>query len=118
MDLLVEATVFLKNVSDFQSMNEVYAKLSIVVEEVERDRIGHRLLPGIARMQVFPAVVGGQHACGMRRVADGGVEIDDPVIGVCRADPMVHRLPLYLLFRRIVARNCCSFVKLECCPTY
>src|SRR6202040_1126428 len=76
-----------------------------IVEELERDRIGHRLLPGIARMQVVPAVIGRQHARGMSRVADGGVEIDDPVIGVGRADPMVHGLPLDLLLRRIEAGN-------------
>src|SRR5262249_47463757 len=71
-------------------------------EEPEVHRLAHRPVAGCVEMQVVPVVVLGAEPAGSGGIANGGVEVDDPVQLTRAANPRLHRLSDELLVRREV----------------
>ena len=64
------------------------------LEQGEVDRVRHRLVPGVARVQVIARIVRGQEFLRIARIARDLVEIDHRVVGVAGPNPAVDGLPL------------------------
>src|SRR6267378_996108 len=65
---------------------------SASVEQREIDRVAHRAVPQVARVQVVVAIVDRQHPGRMVGIAQRLVEIDDRVEGVGLAHPLINLL--------------------------
>src|SRR5438034_4679556 len=74
------------------------------LEQREVDRLAHRLVPGVAWVQVIAGVERRAEGAGLRRIARGRVEVDHAVVGLARADPLVDGLTLGLADRGEVHR--------------
>ena len=70
-----------------------------VGEQGEGDGVGHRFVAGRGGVEVVAAIVGGQEAIGMLRVAHDSVEVDHRVEVARRANPLIHCLPVGLAQR-------------------
>ena len=77
---------------------------STASEQLQIHSFAHRLVAGIARVQVIAGVVRRQELRRRRRIARGLVEVDHGVVGLARADPLVERLTFGLAFGRPVRR--------------
>ena len=64
------------------------------LEQREVDRVGHRLLPGVAGVEMIARLVLRQESRRMTRVARRLVEVDDAVVGAAGSNPLVQRLAL------------------------
>src|SRR5580765_646756 len=60
------------------------------------DGIRHRLIAGIARVQVVPRLVLGEKFRRLIRIPDSRVEVDDAVVFLARTNPLVERRPFRL----------------------
>src|SRR5687767_9673341 len=65
-----------------------------LLEQREIDRLRHRLVPGVAGMQVIAGIVEREEPRRMARVARGRVEVDDAVVGPAGTNPLIQRLSL------------------------
>lgn len=74
-----------------------------LAENREIDRIAHRV-PGIARMKLIPALINGQEARGIRRVANRDIEVDHGVEFAARSDEGVQGLALRLALGGVIKR--------------
>src|SRR3954453_11837931 len=72
-------------------------------EQPQVDRLRHRLVAGVVRVEVVALVELGADVFRVGRVAVERVEVDHPVEGAAGADPLVDRGPLRLLGLAVVA---------------
>src|SRR5690242_16884963 len=74
------------------------------LKELKVDTVGHRLIAGVVRMQMVPAVVRLQKLAGVFRIASGTVEIDHAIEIFCAAYPCIYGLALR--FARFTCIGC------------
>src|SRR6266550_6655318 len=60
-------------------------------EQRKVDGIGHRLISGVARMQIVARLVLREKFRRLIRIPDGRVEVDDPVVFLACPNPLVER---------------------------
>src|SRR5215470_16852332 len=77
----------------------VQASPRSLLEQRQIDRVAHRVVAEIARVEMVAAVVDRQHPGRMRYVAQGFVEVDDRIECSAVADPGVDRLALGFALR-------------------
>src|SRR5262249_57028656 len=77
----------------------VQASARSLPEQRQIDRVAHRVVAEIARVEVVAAVVDRQYAGRMHWVAQGFVEVDDRIECSAVADPGVDRLALGFALR-------------------
>jgi hypothetical protein len=73
-------------------------------EERQIDRIGHRLVSRVARMEVVAPIEALEELLRIARIARGLVEIDDAIVGVAGPNPLVECLALRLADVGVVRR--------------
>jgi len=64
----------------------------VLLEQREVDRVGHRLIASIVRMEMIFGREVGQEPAGMIRIAQNRIEVDYAVKSVAGSDPLVDRL--------------------------
>src|SRR5919106_3441594 len=74
-------------------------------EQLQIDRVGHRLVARVLRVEVVARVEVGPDVLGIARVTRRGVEVDHTIESAARADPPIDRLPLRLLLLVVVAEQ-------------
>src|SRR5919204_5526360 len=75
------------------------------LEEREIDRLSHRLVSGVARVQVVAGIVRLEKLLGIVRVARRLVEIDDAIVGVPGPNPLVQSLTLFFASFGVIRRT-------------
>src|SRR5580765_7060017 len=68
------------------------SRFAALVEQRQIDRVTHRAIAEIARMEVIAAVVDREHPRRMAGVAQRAIEVDDRVEALGLAQPFVDRL--------------------------
>src|SRR6267142_5556109 len=80
-------------------MSAPLARRAASVEQRQVDRVAHRAVAQVARVEVVAAIADRQHARRMLGIAQGAVEIDERVEDVALAQPVVDRLARRLPLR-------------------
>jgi hypothetical protein len=78
--------------------------VSTLPEQIQVDRLAHRFVTCVARVQVIAGIVGGQHLFRIAGIARGFIEVDHAVIGVAGPDPFVQRLTLRFAGVGVISR--------------
>src|SRR2546423_12223620 len=74
------------------------------LEEREIDRVPHRLIAGVARMEVVARIVLAEELLWIAGIARGIVEIDDAVVALAVPNPLVERLALRFAGLGVIVR--------------